>query len=265
MRQTDAKRTSLELLASLLGGGKGGHALDEDTWQAVMERPVFDGLNAEERTRLRELATKLLADKAFSGADDLQVDDGMATAIAAFAALPVLNIGYGWYEGWREIVVYPGEYVYDGEQMDEAGVVHHVRHVRSGEAMAGGPMVLSWQDVEYSGLGEGFNVVIHEFAHKLDMKNGEANGRPPLHSGISPANWARDFQAAYDDLCHRVDNGEETMIDPYATDSPAEFFAVLSEYFFEAPDVLQQEYLAVYGQLVSFYKQDPLARLRLEE
>ena len=162
-------------------------------------------------------------------------------------------------------MVYPGEYVYDGEQMDEDGIVHHVRHVRSGEAMEGGPMVLSWQDVEHSGQGEGFNVVIHEFAHKLDMKNGDANGRPPLHSGISPADWASDFQAAYDDLCRRVGSGEETLIDPYATESPGEFFAVLSEYFFEAPDVLHQEYPAVYGLLVRFYRQDPLARLLKED
>jgi Mlc titration factor MtfA (ptsG expression regulator) len=122
-------------------------------------------------------------------------------------------------------------------------------------------MVLSWEDVEHSGQGEGFNVVIHEFAHKLDMKNGDANGRPPLHSGIEPAEWAREFQSAYDDLCRRVDGGENTAIDPYATESPAEFFAVLSEYFFEAPDLLQQAYPAVYEQLVRFYRQNLLARL----
>jgi Mlc titration factor MtfA (ptsG expression regulator) len=250
------------MLASLFGGGKGTHALDEETWRAVMALPVFDGLDDAERARLRELAMQLLAGKAYTGAGGAEVDGGMVTAIAAFAALPVLNIGYGWYEGWREIVVYPGEYLYDGEQVDEDGIVHYVRHARSGEAMEGGPMVLSWQDVEHSGMGEGYNVVIHEFAHKLDMKNGSANGRPPLHSGMSAEDWARDFQAAYDDLCRRVDGGEETMIDPYATESPAEFFAVLSEYFFEAPDVLQREYPAAYGQLARFYRQDPLARLR---
>ena len=238
--------------------------LDEKAWQAVMGLPLFAGMDAAERGRLRELAIRLLADKAFSGAGGIEVDAGMVTAIAAFAALPVLNLGYSWYEGWREIVIYPGEYLYDGEQMDEDGIVHHVRHARSGEAMEGGPMVLSWQDVEHSGLGEGFNVVIHEFAHKLDMRNGSANGRPPLHSGMSPAGWAHDFQAAYDNLFHRVGGGEETLIDPYSTESPAEFFAVLSEYFFEAPDVLQQEYPAVYGQLARFYRQDPLARLQTE-
>ncbi|HEY6095883.1 MAG TPA: M90 family metallopeptidase [Gallionellaceae bacterium] len=261
MRGTDVKQAPLVLLSSLFGGGKGGHVLHEETWQAVTDLPLFDGLDAGEHNRLRDLAVRLLADKAFSGAGGIEVDNGMATAIAVFAALPVLNLGYEWYEGWREIVVYPGEFIYDGEQMDEDGIVHEVRHVRSGEAMQGGPMVLSWEDIEHSGQGEGFNVVIHEFAHKLDMRNGDANGRPPLHSGIAPEEWARDFKAAYDDLCHRVDDGEDTVIDPYATESPAEFFAVLSEYFFEAPDLLQQAYPPVYGLLARFYRQDPLARL----
>jgi len=181
MSEHDAWLGPFDLLSGLFGGGKGNCTLDEQAWQAIMAAPVFDGLTGDQHARLRELALQLLADKAFSGAGGLEVEDAMATVIAAFAALPVLNLGYDWYEDWREIVVYPGEYVYDGEQMDAAGVVHRVQHVRSGEAMQGGPMVLSWQDIEHSGHGDGFNVVIHEFAHKLDMKNGHANGRPPLH------------------------------------------------------------------------------------
>jgi Mlc titration factor MtfA (ptsG expression regulator) len=257
----DAKPSAFDLLAGLFGGGKGNCALDEATWMATLRLPLFHGLTEDEHARLRELAVRLLADKAFSGGAELEVGDDMATVIAAFAALPVLNLGYDWYVGWREIVIYPGEYVYDGEQMDMAGVVHRVHHVRSGEAMSGGPMVLSWQDVERSGQGTGLNVVIHEFAHKLDMNNGQANGRPPLHSGMNPAAWAHDFQTAYDDLRRRVDFGEQTPINPYATENPAEFFAVLSEYFFELPDLLQQEYPAVYGQLAQFYRQQPLQRL----
>lgn len=257
---SDSKPGAFDLLAGLFGGGKGNCQLDESAWAAIMAAPVFAGLGDDERARLHELAMQLLADKAFSGGGELEIDDAMATAIAAFAALPILELGSAWYDGWREIVVYAGEYVYDGEQIDADGVVHHVRHVRSGEAMAGGPMVLSWRDVEHSGHGQGYNVVIHEFAHKLDMNNGYANGRPPLHPGMSPDDWAQDFQAAYEDLSRRVDAGEDTVIDPYATESPAEFFAVLSEEFFEAPELLAQQYPAVYAQLVQFYRQDPLAR-----
>ncbi|HEY0665323.1 MAG TPA: M90 family metallopeptidase [Gallionella sp.] len=250
------------LVARLLGLGSEPCILDEGAWRVAMQRPLFDGLNPEETARLRDLACRLLADKSFSGAGGAEVDVHMATVIAAYAALPVLNLDYDWYEGWVEIVVYPGEFIHDGEETDEAGVVHHVRHQRSGESWEGGPMVLSWQDVECSGAGEGFNVVIHEFAHKLDMKNGYANGRPPLHPGMNPDDWAHDFQTAYDDFCRRVERDEDTAIDPYAAESPAEFFAVLSEYFFEAPAVLHQAYPAVYGQLQRFYLQDPLSRLR---
>lgn len=261
MRDTETKLNPLDLLASLFGSGKGGYGLDEAAWRAVLELPLFDGLDAAERQRLRNRVIGLLADKAFSGAGGLEMTGAMATTIAAFAALQVLNLGEDWYAGWTEIVVYPGEFVYEGEQMDETGVVHHVRHARSGEAMERGPLVLSWQDVAWSGRGGGFNVVIHEFAHKLDMRNGSANGRPPLHAGMDSDDWARILQAAYDDLCRRVDRNEETLIDPYASENPAEFFAVLSEYFFEAPDVLHKACPAVYAQLAQFYRQDTLARL----
>jgi MtfA peptidase len=258
----DAGPGPLDLLFGLFGGGKGNCELDDAAWMAALRLPMFGGLTQVEHARLRELAISLLADKAFSGAGELEVDDAMATIIAAFAVLPVLNLGYDWYQGWREIVVYPGEYVYDGEQMDMNGVVHRVHHVRSGEAMTGGPMVLSWQDVQHCGQGIGFNVVIHEFAHKLDMQNGHANGRPPLHEGMSPDGWAHDFQMAYDDICRRVEGGKETPINPYASEDPAEFFAVLSEYFFEAPSLLHGEYPAIYAQLTRFYRQDPLLRLQ---
>lgn len=260
MQERDTKLNPLDLLASLFVSGRGAFALDEAAWRAALALPVFEGLDAEEQLRLRALAQALLADKAFSGASGLEVDAAMATLIAAHAALPVLNLDVSAYGDWREVVVYPGEYAFEGEQMDESGVVHQVRHVRSGEAMEGGPLVLSWQDVEWSGRGEGFNVVIHEFAHKLDMRNGSANGRPPLHAGMDAGRWAAVWQAAYDDFCRRVDGGEETQIDPYASESPAEFFAVLSEYFFEAPGVLHADYPEVYGLLAQFYRQDTLAR-----
>ncbi len=260
MRDANSKLNPFDLLASLFVSGRGAFALDEAAWRAALALPVFEGLRGEEQARLRELAQALLADKAFSGAGGLEVDAAMATLIAAHAALPVLNLDVSAYGDWREVVVYPGEFVYDGEQMDETGVVHQVRHVRSGEAMAGGPLVLSWQDVEWSGRGEGFNVVIHEFAHKLDMQSGSANCRPPLHTGMDAVRWAAVCQAAYEDFCRRVSGGDETQIDPYASESPAEFFAVLSEYFFEAPDVLHADYPAVYGLLVQFYRQQPLTR-----
>jgi Mlc titration factor MtfA (ptsG expression regulator) len=248
------------LLKSLFGGSA-SLALDPDAWSETLALPVFAGLSADEVVRLEGLARQLLADKTFTGVAGHDVDAAMATVIAAFAALPVLNLGYDWYRGWNEIIVYPAEFVPEREVVDEFGVVHRVRQPLSGEAWEGGPLVLSWDDVWHSGGGEGYNVVIHEFAHKLDMRNGAVDGLPPMHSGMAVAAWSAAFNPAYRDFCRRVDGSEETAIDPYASESPAEFFAVLSEAFFELPDVLHEDYPAVYEQLKRFYKQDPLPRL----
>ncbi|TCJ17899.1 zinc-dependent peptidase [Parasulfuritortus cantonensis] len=247
-------------LKSLFSAGQ-SLQLDPGAWAEALALPVFDGLAADDAARLRELAGRLLADKTFSGAAGHAVDAAMATRIAAFAALPVLNLGYDWYKGWSEVIVYPAEFVPEREIVDDYGIVHRVRQPLSGEAWEGGPLVLSWDDVLYSGGGQGYNVVIHEFAHKLDMKNGAVDGLPPLHSGLAVADWAAAFGQAYADFCRRVDAGEETAIDPYASESPAEFFAVLSECFFEMPDVLADDYPALYERLRRFYKQDPLSRL----
>jgi hypothetical protein len=172
-----------------------------------------------------------------------------------------LHLDEASYRGWNEIILYPDEFLHQREEIDDAGVVHHSRDILAGESWLGGPLVLSIADVAASGQLDGVNVVLHEFAHKLDMLNGDANGFPPLHRGMNAAAWARDFSAAYENLCARVDAGEDTAIDPYAASDPAEFFAVLSEVFFETPTLLQVEYPAIYQQMRLFYRQHPLARL----
>lgn len=237
----------------------------EEDWRMALELPVFSGMTGQERATLRELAERLLADKTFTPVSGAELTGPMLAAIASQAALPVLNLGYGWYGSWKEIIVYPEQFVPDREITDDFGVVHRVRHPLSGEAWEGGPLILSLDDVAWSGLCEGYNVVIHEFAHKLDMKNGAVDGLPPLHSDMDAAGWAAAFGPAYADFCRRADRaeiiGEDLDIDPYAAESPAEFFAVLSEYFFELPDLLSAEYPAVYAQMRRFYRQDPLLRL----
>lgn len=236
-------------------------AVSQADWQQALDLPLFTGLSGEERERLLGLARRLIADKTFSGAAGMTVDGFMAATIAAQAALPVLHLGADWYAGWQEIIVYPGEFVPEREEMDEAGVVHRVRQPMSGEAWAGGPVVLSWQDVAASGYCDGYNVVLHEFAHKLDMSNGEVDGLPRLPTAARIEAWAAAFSPAYEDFCRRVDAGEHTALDPYAAENPAEFFAVLSEAFFETPALLVASYPAVYEQLKRFYQQDSLSRL----
>jgi Mlc titration factor MtfA (ptsG expression regulator) len=222
---------------------------------------MLQGLGAEESRRLRDLALLFLHNKAFESAQGVELDEPMRLMIALQACLPILRLGLRWYRGWYAVIVYPDEFVPQREWIDEDGVVWIAEEAMSGEAWEQGPIILSWADVEEGRTRNGFNVVIHELAHKLDMLDGVANGHPPLHAGMNDADWAEVFGRAYADLGQRVDSGEETLIDPYGMESPAEFFAVTSEAFFELPHQLQREYPGVYRQLRDFYRQDPLSRL----
>ncbi len=233
----------------------------EQDWREVLALPVFHGLTGEERVTLRRLALRLLGDKTFTPVADAAPSGRELAVIAGQAALPILHLGYNWYAGWNEVIIYPQQFVPERDVTDDFGVVHRVRQPLSGEAWRGGPLILSLDDVAWSGYREGYNVVIHEFAHKLDMRNGTANGVPPLHGDMDVAKWSAAFAVAYGAFCRLVDAGRETGIDPYAAESPAEFFAVLSEYFFELPDLVKQGFPAVYQQLNAFYRQDPFARL----
>ena len=218
--------------------------------------PFLDHLTLADRARLREMALEFIAQKEWHGAQGLELTPGIQLSIALQACLPVLELGLDSYRGWVGVVVYPGDFVVPRKLMSEDGVMHEFDDQVAGEAWEGGPVLLSWFDRPE--VADGMNVVIHEFAHKLDMLNGPPDGLPPLHEGMKRQAWIDAFEPAYADFCARVDDGEETWIDPYAAEHPAEFFAVTSEVFFEAPDLLRHEYPAVYEQLRQFYRQDPL-------
>ena len=236
--------------------------LDQEVWREVVERyPCIRALSNEECTRLRDLTLIFLHEKSIHGAAGMNVRDDVRVAIAAQACILILNLGLDYYRGWVEVIVYPDEFVAEYEYVDEAGVAHWIEEPMSGESWRGGPVILSWADAEEAGRGLAYNVVIHEFAHKLDMLNGAPNGFPPLHADMSRAQWSHALSAAYEDFCARVDSARPLEIDDYAAESPAEFFAVLSEVFFESPDVAQRLYPKVYTQLAQFYRQDPAARL----
>ncbi|MDP5241251.1 zinc-dependent peptidase [Uliginosibacterium sp. 31-16] len=225
-------------------------------WQAVeASLPCLAHLNPEERQALREMALDFLDHKVFSGAADFEPDNFARLSIALQACLPVLKLGLEAYAGWRGIIVYPGDFIIPRREVDENGLLHEYEEDALGESWDGGPVVLSWFDdpADYAGA----NVVIHEFAHKLDMLAGEPDGMPPLHAGMNVEAWREAFDAAYEDFCQRVDAEENTELDPYAAEHPAEFFAVASEAFFTAPDELFRDYPAVYRQLAAFYRQDP--------
>lgn len=237
------------------------HPLPDPLWaRASVRLSILDGYREEELVRLRELTTVFMREKSFSTAHDLMLTEAMQVRIAVQACVPVLNLGLDWYLGWETVIVYPGKFGHRRRETDEDGLVHEWDQVMSGEAWEQGPVILSWADVTASGQGDGYNVVIHEFAHKLDMRNGTPDGFPPLHRGMTAKAWSAAFTTAFEDLNRRLDAGETPVLDPYAAENPAEFFAVTSEYFFEQPGLLEACYPGVYGQLAAFYRQDPLAR-----
>jgi Mlc titration factor MtfA (ptsG expression regulator) len=227
---------------------------------------LLSGMGEEEALRLRKLATIFLAEKTVSPAQDIRITLGMRQFIALQACLPILGLDADWYRSWYSIVLYPDTFVSSFDAHDETGVVHRVREPRMGESWDQGPLILSWQDTLASGeFRDGYNVVVHECAHKLDALDGAANGKPPLHAGMSIQQWADVFGSAYDNLCAEVAQGVETRLDPYAAEGPEEFFAVLSEAFFEVPDTIVDTFPDCYDQLRRFYRQDPLSRLRAVE
>lgn len=233
-------------------------AIPDAAWQTVIERHPFIARRSEsDRAELRRLASLFLDSKEFAGARGFVVDDDIALAVAVQACLPVLRHGLAPYAAFVGIVMHADEVVAEREVMDEHGIVHRYDEVLAGEAMEGGPVMLSWADVHGAGAeAQAYNVVIHEFAHVLDMGDGRADGVPP---GVDRARWLDVLMPAYDRFSERVVCGHDTVMDPYGAESPDEFFAVASESFFVTPEALKEEQPALYRLFVDYYRQDPAA------
>ena len=237
-------------------------AIPDPLWRLTLARfPFLAWRSDADIAALRDMATLFLAAKEFTGTQGLEVDDAMAVAIAAQACLPVLKLGLGWYDAFVGIVVHADAVVAQREFVDDAGVVHEYEEELSGEAMHGGPVMLSWSDVGDAGESAevGYNVVIHEFAHVLDMRDGEADGVPALPSRAESDQWFEVLSAEYEAFCDRVDAGEDTALDPYGSEAPEEFFAVACEAFFVAPHDFLAEHPRMYSLLKGFFLQDPAA------
>ncbi len=234
--------------------------LSQDVWGWLLENhPILKGLTPEEWDSLRGLTTLFLHTRTFEGAEGLALTEDMKAVVAVQACLPVLHLGLEWYENWKSVVVVPDEFTQEHTELDPAGVVHEWEEEESGESWEGGPVVVSWEDVEASGWGDGYNVVIHEAAHRLDMLDGALNGRPALHRGMDPDEWTRVFSDAYHDLERR--GRKKRPIDDYALENDVEFYAVLTETFFERPRLLRREYPDAYRLLAALHRQDPALRL----
>jgi Mlc titration factor MtfA (ptsG expression regulator) len=259
--------------------------IPDQLWRESLVRlPFLQRLAPGDLDRLKDLCETLLDRKTFTSAAGFELTDEKAVLIAAQAALPVLNLDLKLYADMAGIIVYPSAFVVPQQEVDEAGVIHEWRQPVSGEAIdAGGAVVLSWEDAEDCSA-PGYNVVIHEFVHKIDMADGSANGCPPFlaafHTDIDRMEWQQVFSAAYADFLERVEAAETELeegaedepsdafcddafadlpFDPYAAQHPAEFFAVASEAFFVLPEPLATDYPDVYRLLSRYYRQDPLA------
>lgn len=251
-----------------------------DLWRQVLDaRPFLAALNADETAQLQTRSAWLLASKTIDGARDLEVTDFMRLSIAAQASLPILNLTPALYEGWDEIIVYPAGFHIPRQHQDEDGVVHEYLEEAVGEAWDGGPIVLSWEDARLS--EGGFNVVIHEFAHKLDLQSGHADGMPSLaaHGDLRPRDWRRILDDSLERFIAAVNAVQAAIprhldpdsaqadawygqlpLDPYAATDEAEFFAVSSEHFFIDPRPLAEALPEWFGLLRAYYRQDTLRR-----
>lgn len=237
-------------------------SVTEHQWQlAFRQLPLLAGLTARERAELRKLAILFLHYKSLEGAHNLTITQEMALIIALQACLPILHLGLHWYDGWVSVIVYPARFAPERVYVDEVGVEHRSRSVLSGESWHRGPVILSWEDSHHAGIADGTNLVIHEFAHKLDVLNGSANGFPPLHKDMQTSTWSKVLGEAFADFQNKLAVNAYIPIDDYAATSPAEFFAVMSEVFFEKPDILYDFYPRVYDQFKDFYRQHPLQRV----
>jgi len=241
------------------------HPLDETAWRRARARlPFLAGLSADEERRLKEMAIVFLAEKEFTPVRGARLSEDDRLSIAVQACLPVLELGLDWYDGWVGIVIHPADFRVRRAEADAHGVVHVWDDELAGEAWPGGPVVLSWEALDEAGTVArgGVNVVIHEFAHMIDMTGGVADGVPPLPSRARRQAWIEVFDREFKRFCEDVDAGRDTLLDPYAAEHEAEFFAVASEAFFESPHALRSEFPDLYVLFSRFYRQDPAKRLK---
>lgn len=238
---------------------------------------------------MRELCEQFLGQKTMTGAGGLVLTADMQLHIAAQACLPIVHLGLHWYRGWRGIVVYPSRFRVRRRVVEDNGLEHEFDEALAGEAWDGGPVVLSWEDsAAGADAGDGgpqgmaVNVVIHEFAHTLDLLDGAADGIPPfdprLHAGLAAGPWSAILDDAYERFCAELDLLENELpahidpdsahadpyfarlpLDPYAASDPAEFFAVSSEALFMDPARLRASFPAWHDLLRRFYRLDAAA------
>ena len=254
MAQLPARNVSL--IASLLGWlRRPPPDIEPGLWARTRASiPWIQRLSNEQDNTLRVLTAHFLHRKTITPVGGLALDAAQRTQLAALCCLPLLALGKAGLQGWSQLLVYPDAFRATRSHLDASGVMHEYEEELIGESWEAGPLVLSWTDVQadLEDPWAGYCVAIHEMAHKLDALDGAMDGTPPLPSTWQ-REWAADFQRSYDAFCRQVDAGKDTVIDPYASESPEEFFAVTSEYHFSAPQLLEAQMPEVAAHLRRFY------------
>lgn len=246
-----------------------------EAWRRILESglPYYRCLPREDREELHGHIQVFLAEKYFEGAGGLTVTDEMRVIIAAQACMLLLHRETDYYPLMRTVIVYPSTYLAQGRSVGPGGIVTEEAGWRQGESWhrlsspaGGGPVILSWQDVQHGAadVRDGHNVVFHEFAHQLDAESGSVEGAPVLDGDGTTGGprsqyiaWARVLGAEYNALLQDLAARRPTVLRAYAGTSPAEFFAVLTEVFFERPGELKARHPELYEQMKGFFRQDP--------
>jgi len=234
--------------------------------RAILDKniPYLAELSVADRSELEGLVQIFLAEKTFEGCGGLELTEEIKLTVAAQACLLLLHRDTDIYPHVDAILVYPSAYVVPTRQ-HEGPVVLEQDQTRLGESWQEGLVVLAWDHV-LSGAAQpkdGQNVVLHEFAHQLDSESGAMNGTPELGTRARYSAWARVLGREFQELSERLHEGRPSDIDPYGATNPAEFFAVLTEMFFEKPHALERRHPSLYAELAQFYKQDPAHRRKL--
>ncbi len=239
-------------------------------WRRFLQErvPYVASLPADLQLQLKQHIQVFLAEKPFLACGGLVLTQEMRVVIAAQACLLILNRPATYFPNLRQILIYPGPFVVNRVRAESSGVLQDLRQVLSGESWSQGQVILSWEDVLDGAADpkDGRNVVVHEFAHQLDQETGQANGAPQLGSRADRSRWLKIFTAEFALLQQRTEatradpaGPDDSLLSDYGATSPAEFFAVASEVFFERPQRMSLEHANLYEEMRRFYCVDPLS------
>jgi MtfA peptidase len=232
-------------------------------WLNIIQRnvPYYQRLRESDQRELQGDVLVFLDEKRFEGCGGLEINDEIRVTIAALASILLLHRENDDYPLLQSILVYPRAYMARGIERTPEGLIQESVNLRGGESWHRGAVVLSWDDVKKtaSDIHDGHNVALHEFAHQLDQEDGDADGAPILKNRSRYLAWARVLGEEYHHLLEEIENHSRTDIDTYGATNPAEFFAVITELFFEKPVQFKRRHPELYHQLQLFYRQDPAA------